>query len=99
MRLLTPVIRSTMAQIGTALRTLMNNNGFSGVLLIGYDHNWDDAGTYPVQLVRLRFLSCRAYPLRFHQMQQAGSAFDGAAFHCYGVYARLFFFLLKMTAG
>ncbi|KAI0027735.1 glycoside hydrolase [Vararia minispora EC-137] len=41
-----------MAQIGTALRTLLNNNGFSSVKLIGYDHNWDNAGTYPVQLMQ-----------------------------------------------
>ena len=29
----------------------MNNNGFSDTLIIGYEHNWDDAGEYPVQLV------------------------------------------------
>ncbi|PBK71630.1 glucan endo-1,6-beta-glucosidase [Armillaria solidipes] len=40
------------AQIGTALRTLMNNNGFSSVKLIGYEHNWGDAGTYPIQLMQ-----------------------------------------------
>jgi len=57
---------SIHAQIGKALRTLMNGNGFSGTKLIGYEHNWDDAATYPVQL-----------------MEQAGSAFDGVAFHCY----------------
>lgn len=39
------------AQIGNALRTLLNNNGFSGVKIIGYEHNWDDAAAYPVQLV------------------------------------------------
>ena len=32
----------------------MNNNGFSGVKLIGYEHNWNDAGGYPVQLVSAR---------------------------------------------
>ncbi|KAJ7279111.1 glycoside hydrolase [Mycena rebaudengoi] len=40
------------AQVGLALRTLMNNNGFSAVKLIGYEHNWDNAGTYPVQLMQ-----------------------------------------------
>ena len=45
------------AQVGTALRTLMNNNGFSDTLIIGYEHNWDDAGEYPVQLVSAR--TCR----------------------------------------
>ncbi|KAH7909608.1 glycoside hydrolase family 30 protein [Hygrophoropsis aurantiaca] len=58
---------ATEAQIGLALRTLMNNNGFASTKLIGYEHNWDDAANYPVQL-----------------MQQAGSAFAGVAFHCYG---------------
>ncbi|KAG7447217.1 glucan endo-1,6-beta-glucosidase [Guyanagaster necrorhizus] len=42
---------SVEAQIGTALRTLMNDNGFSSVKLIGYEHNWADAGTYPIQLM------------------------------------------------
>ncbi|KAF7970960.1 hypothetical protein HWV62_22550 [Athelia sp. TMB] len=54
------------AAIGLALRPLMNNNGFSAVHLVGYEHNWNDAGGYPVQL-----------------MQQASSAFDSVAFHCY----------------
>ncbi|KAI5121488.1 hypothetical protein M0805_003943 [Coniferiporia weirii] len=40
------------AQIGTALRTLLNNNGFSGVRIIGFEHNWDDASAYPVQLMQ-----------------------------------------------
>ncbi|KAG1740173.1 glycoside hydrolase family 30 protein [Suillus paluster] len=40
------------AQIGLALRTLLNNNGFSGVKIIGYDHNWADAANYPVQLMQ-----------------------------------------------
>ncbi|TFK47118.1 glycoside hydrolase family 30 protein [Heliocybe sulcata] len=43
---------STEAAIGTALRTLMNNNGFSGVEIIGYEHNWDDATGYPTQLMQ-----------------------------------------------
>ncbi|KAK0463046.1 glucan endo-1,6-beta-glucosidase [Desarmillaria tabescens] len=43
---------SVEAQIGTALRTLMNNNGFSSVKLIGYEHNWGDAGAYPIQLMQ-----------------------------------------------
>ncbi|KAJ6476301.1 glycoside hydrolase [Mycena sanguinolenta] len=38
------------AQIGIALRTLMDNNGFSNVKLIGYEHNWDDT-TYPIELM------------------------------------------------
>ncbi|KAI0321320.1 glycoside hydrolase [Amylostereum chailletii] len=43
---------SVMAQVGTQLRTLMNNNGFSGVKILGYDHNWSDAAGYPVQLMQ-----------------------------------------------
>jgi O-glycosyl hydrolase len=57
---------SQEAAVGVALRSLLNNNGFSGVKIVGYDHNWNNAAIYPVQL-----------------MQQAGSAFTGAAFHCY----------------
>ena len=52
---------ATEAQIGTALRTLLNNNGFSGVKIIGFEHNWDDAGGYPVQLVR-RTLNADHFP-------------------------------------
>jgi O-glycosyl hydrolase len=39
------------AAIGRSLRSLLDSNGFSDVKIIGYDHNWDNAGTYPVQLV------------------------------------------------
>lgn len=38
------------ALIGAALRTLLNINGLSTVRVIGYEHNWDDAGEYPVAL-------------------------------------------------
>jgi hypothetical protein len=31
---------SQMGQIGTALRTLLNNNGFGSVRIVGYEHNW-----------------------------------------------------------
>ncbi|OBZ71285.1 Severin [Grifola frondosa] len=40
------------AQIGLVLRSLMDSNGFSGVRIIGYEHNWDDAAGYPVQLMQ-----------------------------------------------
>jgi len=43
---------ATEAAIGEALRTLLNNNGFSSVKLIGFEHNWSDAGAYPVQLMQ-----------------------------------------------
>ncbi|GLB44591.1 putative glycosyl hydrolase 30 family protein [Lyophyllum shimeji] len=39
-------------QIGVALRKLMDANGFSGVKLIGYDHNWSSAAAYPVTLMQ-----------------------------------------------
>ncbi|KAI0365705.1 glycoside hydrolase [Pilatotrama ljubarskyi] len=39
------------AQIAKTLRTLMNNNGFSGVKIIGYDHNWIDGSGYPIDLM------------------------------------------------
>lgn len=41
-----------MGQIGTSLRTLLNNNGLSSVKVIGYEHNWVDAGAYPVTLMQ-----------------------------------------------
>lgn len=47
----------TMAQIGKTLRPLMDSNGYQGVKLLGYDHNWVDEGAYPVQLVRQSFFS------------------------------------------
>lgn len=40
------------AQIGEALRPLMNSNGFTATKLIGYEHNWVDAANYPVQLMQ-----------------------------------------------
>ncbi|KAJ7581883.1 glycoside hydrolase superfamily, partial [Mycena floridula] len=46
---MTPAVEG---QIGTSLRTLLNNNGLSSVKVIGYEHNWVDAATYPVQLMQ-----------------------------------------------
>ncbi|KAJ7721547.1 glycoside hydrolase superfamily [Mycena maculata] len=43
---------ATEATIGQALRTLMDNNGFSGVKIIGYEHNFNNAATYPFQLMQ-----------------------------------------------
>lgn len=42
---------SQEAIIGSILRSLLDSNGFTDVKLIGYDHNWNNAGTYPVELV------------------------------------------------
>lgn len=41
-----------MAQIGTSLRSLLDANGLSSVKIYGYEHNWVDAGAYPVQLLK-----------------------------------------------
>ncbi|PPR01864.1 hypothetical protein CVT24_001345 [Panaeolus cyanescens] len=41
----------TEGRIATALRSLLNSNGLSGVKIIGYEHNWDNAGSYPIQLM------------------------------------------------
>ncbi|KAK0220118.1 glycoside hydrolase [Armillaria fumosa] len=38
-------------RIGTALRALMDNFGFQSVKLIGWDHNWDGAGSYAIDLM------------------------------------------------
>ncbi|KAF7970040.1 hypothetical protein HWV62_25350 [Athelia sp. TMB] len=40
------------AQIGIALRSLMNANGYSSVHLFGFEHNWNDSTGYPVQLIQ-----------------------------------------------
>ncbi|KAG8796032.1 hypothetical protein FRC12_005822, partial [Ceratobasidium sp. 428] len=42
---------SQEAAIGQALRPLLDSNGFSAVKIIGYEHNWDHAGQYPVSLM------------------------------------------------
>ncbi|KAJ6517693.1 glycoside hydrolase family 30 protein [Mycena vulgaris] len=46
---MTPAIEG---RIGAALRTLLNNNGLSSVKIVGYEHNWNDAGAYPVTLMQ-----------------------------------------------
>ncbi|QRW16783.1 glycoside hydrolase family 30 protein [Rhizoctonia solani] len=43
---------SQEAAIGQALRPLLNNNGFSSVKIIGFEHNWDNAGGYPIDLMK-----------------------------------------------
>ncbi|KAF8335211.1 glycoside hydrolase family 30 protein [Amanita rubescens] len=58
------------ALLGNALRSLLNNNGLASVKIVAYEHNWNDAVTYPVQVVCTK---CNTRP----------DAFAGAAFHCY----------------
>lgn len=43
---------SAEAQIGIQLRALLDSKGFSDIKIIGYEHNWDDAQGYPVQLIQ-----------------------------------------------
>ena len=43
---------SQEAIVGVALRRLLDNNGFSCVKIVGYDHNWNNAATYPVELMQ-----------------------------------------------
>ncbi|KAH7872628.1 glucan endo-1,6-beta-glucosidase [Lentinula edodes] len=40
------------AQIGMALRSMMNNNGFGAVKIIGFDHNWSGVSTYAIPLLQ-----------------------------------------------
>jgi O-glycosyl hydrolase len=71
------------AAIATALRNLMDNNGFRNVslpalarrnlnnpqtIIVGYDHNWSDAGGHPVQII---------------DATGNNNVFAGVAFHCY----------------
>lgn len=42
------------ALVGKKLRSLLDSNNLGMVKTIGYDHNWDNAATYPVELVRQR---------------------------------------------
>ncbi|KAI0731553.1 glycoside hydrolase superfamily, partial [Fomitopsis betulina] len=39
------------AKIGSELRALMDKNGFKDTIIVAYEHNWDDAGAYPVEVV------------------------------------------------
>ncbi|THU99546.1 glycoside hydrolase [Dendrothele bispora CBS 962.96] len=38
-------------QLGASLRSLLNQNGLGSIKIIGYEHNWNDAGSYPVTLL------------------------------------------------
>ena len=42
------------AAVAKALRTLLNNNGFSAVKIVGYEHNWDNTA-YPKTVVSLAY--------------------------------------------
>ncbi|GJJ08145.1 hypothetical protein Clacol_002353 [Clathrus columnatus] len=68
---------SLEAQVGLQLRTLLNNNGFSNVKIVGYEHNWDDATAYPVQLMQAA--SSAFDGVAFHCY--AGSVSGQSSFH------------------
>ncbi|KAI0333701.1 glycoside hydrolase [Cubamyces sp. BRFM 1775] len=82
------------AQIGTALRSLMDANGFSGVRIVGYEHNWDDAGGYPVQLMQdapnaFAGVAFHCYEGNYTQQNAFRSAFPNKEIYfteCSGVY-------------
>ena len=42
---------SAQAAVAVQLRSLLDSNGFNSVKVIGYEHNWDNAGSYASQLV------------------------------------------------
>ncbi|KAH9947622.1 glycoside hydrolase superfamily [Amylocystis lapponica] len=43
---------SQEAAIGKSLRPLLDNNGLSSVNIIAFEHNWSDAGAYPVDVMQ-----------------------------------------------
>ncbi|KAF5374724.1 hypothetical protein D9757_011781 [Collybiopsis confluens] len=43
---------SQMATIGKSLRSLLDKNGLNDVKVVGYEHNWDNAASYPVTMVQ-----------------------------------------------
>ncbi|CCM04938.1 uncharacterized protein FIBRA_07135 [Fibroporia radiculosa] len=65
------------AAIGLQLRTLMDDNGFSDTIIIGYEHNWNDAGAYPVQL--MEDAASAFYGVSFHCYE--GSVSDQETFY------------------
>ncbi|KAH9920968.1 glycoside hydrolase superfamily [Fomitopsis serialis] len=42
---------SLEAKIGSELRPLMDSAGFKDTVIVAYEHNWDDAGAYPVTVM------------------------------------------------
>ncbi|TEB33717.1 glycoside hydrolase family 30 protein [Coprinellus micaceus] len=56
----------TEAQVGKALRALMNSKRWKNTKLIGFEQNWDKVGDYPVRLMQ----------------NAGSDVFDGVAFHC-----------------
>lgn len=45
------------AAVAKSLRNLLDNSGFTGVKIVGYEHNWDNTA-YPKNVVRLLFTLC-----------------------------------------
>ncbi|KAF8595142.1 glycoside hydrolase family 30 protein [Ceratobasidium sp. AG-I] len=65
------------AAIGQALRPLLDNNGFSSVKIVGFEHNWEHAGNYPVSLMQTAGSSFAG--VSFHCYK--GSVSDQDTFH------------------
>ncbi|KAF8889154.1 glycoside hydrolase family 30 protein, partial [Gymnopilus junonius] len=86
---------SIEGQVGTALRSLLNSNGLSSVQIIGYEHNWDDAGAYPVQL--MNSYSSAFSGVAFHCY--AGSVSDQAQFQSAWPSKSIFFTECSGTFG
>ncbi|KAJ3784561.1 glycoside hydrolase family 30 protein [Lentinula aff. detonsa] len=42
---------STQATIAKSLRSLLDQNSFTDVKIIGYEHNWDDTSSYTIPMV------------------------------------------------
>ena len=79
---------SSEASVAVALRKLLDSNGFSEVKVVGYEHNWDNAESYAVQLVCLWYaFFFYIYLIEFLHVQLkengAEEAYAGVAFHCY----------------
>ncbi|KIK60957.1 glycoside hydrolase family 30 protein [Collybiopsis luxurians FD-317 M1] len=43
---------SDMATIGKSLRSLLDKNDLKDIKVVGYEHNWDNAASYPVTVVQ-----------------------------------------------
>ncbi|KAF8736272.1 hypothetical protein AX14_000583 [Amanita brunnescens Koide BX004] len=65
------------AQLGKTLRSLLDNNGLRNVKIVAYEHNWNNAGSYPVEALKLAPDAFSG--AAFHCY--SGTVSDQAAFH------------------
>ncbi|KAF9075456.1 glycoside hydrolase superfamily [Rhodocollybia butyracea] len=66
------------ATIAKSLRAELNNNNLSSVKIIGYEHNWDGAGSYAVPMV-----SDSDNDSSDNNDNDSAQTFAGVSFHCY----------------